>query len=337
MRNRLFIFGLALVSSLAFGINEADLNRDYAALVTPLFSLGTSGKLVGQKGVELRYRAFPRKEGKGVVVIVPGYTENYLKYPELIYDLWTAGYSVYIMDHRGMGLSGRMAANRQVVHVEQLSYYVSDLQKFVDEVVSQDRLADKKYVVAHSMGGLVTAHLMARRPNLFRAAILNAPLLDLNTGKYPRSVAVALATALVDVGRGAHYAPGYGDFDLAKFTLEASPVTQSPTRFSLFRNTLIEHPELRMGGPSARWVKIMLAETRASRVEALAAQMRTPILMFQPGKDTYVLPRGQNIFCGIALDCKKMVFPGAKHETLREKDEFRAPAVKATLEFLDNH
>lgn len=330
-------FSLLFLSTLAFGLAETDLAQDYSRLVTPLFSLGTPGTFTGQRDIPLQYRAFPRKEGKGVIVIVPGYTESFLKYQELIYDLWNAGFGVYIFDHRGMGLSGRMLKNPQIVHVEKFQYYVDDLAKFVDEVVLRDPLSSKLYVIGHSLGGLVSAHLMALRPQLFRAGLLSAPLLDMNTGKYARPVAVALSNALVLIGRGNEYAPGFKDFNLNEFQLENSPVTQSQMRFDLFKDTLAKFPKIQMGGPDASWVKLLLKETEGKRIETLGGKVRTPILMFQPTIDGYANPLGMNRFCGAAWECRKMVIAGGKHETFREKDAYRAPALKATLDFFESH
>lgn len=334
---RFFSLFFLFLSSLALGLPETDLARDYAKLVTPLFSLGTPGTIAGKAGVPLRYRAFPRGEGKGVIVLVPGYSESLVKYQETIYDLWSAGYSVYAMDHRGMGLSGRWLSNPQVVDIDRFEYYVDDLQKFIDDVVSRDALADKKYVVSHSTGGLIVAHLMARRPFLFRGVVLNAPLLDIKTGKYSRTAAVALANTLTAVGRGKHYAPGSGDHDPKTYTLEASTTTQSRVRFDLYKHQLDTIPAIRQGGPSVAWVRTILRETRSGRVEALGNRMRTPILMLQMGVDAYVHARGQNLFCGAAVDCRKLIFPSAKHEIFREKDEYRAPAMRAVLDFLSSH
>ncbi len=331
------VLSLAFFSTLTFGLAETDLEKDYARLVTPLFSLGTPGTLAGQRDLPLQYRAFPRKEGKGVVVIVAGYTESFLKYQELIYDLWNAGYGVYIMDHRGMGLSGRMLKNPQIVHVEKFQYYIDDLQKFVDEVVSRDPLSSKLYVIGHSLGGLVTAHLIALRPQLFRAAILSAPLFDMNTGKYPRPVAVALSKALVLAGQGQKYAPGFKDLDLSEYLLDNSPTTQSQVRFDLFKDTLAKLPKIQMGGPDASWVSLLLKETEAKRIETLGGKVRAPVLMLQPTIDGYANPLGMNRFCGAAWDCHKLVIAGGKHETFREKDAYRAPALKAALDFFNAH
>jgi lysophospholipase len=328
---------LWLASSFAFGLSEAELEKDYSRLVTPLFSLGTPGTIIGAKGVGLRYRAFPRSEGKGVIVIVPGFSESFLKFPELIYDLWNAGYGVYLMDHRGMGMSGRTLANPQLVHVEKFEHYVTDLGQFIDEVVLRDPMASKLYLYAHSTGGLIGAHFLAKRPQLFRAAILSAPLLDMDTGKYSRIAAVALANTLLFAGYGEAYAPGYADLDLSTFTLENSATTQSAVRFNIYKETLQSVPQIQMGGPTVWWAKQVLDLTEVNRVEALGGLIRTPMLMLQPSNDSLVKPRGQNRFCGAAWDCRKLVVLGAKHELYREKDIYREPSLKASLEFFESH
>ena len=78
------------------------------------------------------------------LVLVQGYTENFMKQIELIKDLYEQlGVDVFAVDHRSQGLSGRVvwpespdkAPDTQLVWVNSFEDYVEDLLQFVERVV----------------------------------------------------------------------------------------------------------------------------------------------------------------------------------------------------------
>ncbi|MDE6965055.1 MAG: alpha/beta hydrolase, partial [Lachnospiraceae bacterium] len=56
---------------------------------------------------KLYYEAYCPKEEKGAIVISHGFSESIEKYKEVIYYFVSAGYRVYLADHRGHGRSLR--------------------------------------------------------------------------------------------------------------------------------------------------------------------------------------------------------------------------------------
>src|SRR4030095_13442910 len=98
--------------------------------------------------LQIKYITFVQPDmssAKGAIVIASGRTEAYLKYKELIFDLWNNGYSIYIHDHRGQGSSDRelgVKSSPQKGHVEKFNFFVSDLRKFVTDVVEKDQHAN---------------------------------------------------------------------------------------------------------------------------------------------------------------------------------------------------
>ncbi len=324
---------LSFMSVLAFAVTETSYDQALRETVTPFFERGVQGSLEGVEGLNVHYRVFRREGERGSVVFVPGFSETVLKYPELIYDLWNAGYSVYTVDLRGMGLSGRSLTNRQIVHVENFHHYADDLERFVDRVVPAGA-SDRRYIMTHSTGGWVAAQLMARRPNLFRAAVLAAPLFELATGSVPRFVAHNLASAAVSAGRGSHYATGYGDFNLETYRFQGNTNTHSDVRFAAYRAVLAATPAIQMGGPSFQWLKLALEATATAVIEPLSPRVTTPVLLLQAGQDSWVRAGGQNLFCRRAQRCEKQVFAGAYHEILRETDDIRDEALSAAFSFM---
>jgi len=62
-------------------------------------------------GVKIAFCQVLQADAKQAVVISNGRVESYLKYQELIFDLYQQGYSVFALDHRGQGLSDRITDN----------------------------------------------------------------------------------------------------------------------------------------------------------------------------------------------------------------------------------
>jgi lysophospholipase len=292
------------------------------------------GAFAGAGGAAIAYRAAVVPDAVGAVLLLTGYTESYLYYDELIADLRARRYSVYAMDHRGMGLSSRLAANPQIVHVERFSDYVDDAEAFVAGVVRAE-WSGPLYFFGHSTGALVGAELLARRPAWFAAAALSSPLFDVNTGNVPRFVAASAASAATALGLGARYAPGYGDVGMDSRRFETNKVTHSRERWDAHEQVLRAHPELLMGGPSNRWVEVVLAETES--VEALARQVTTPVVVFQAGEDHFVRNPPQETFCRLTTSCRLVRFDAAFHELVRELDPVRSALMDETLRHFAAH
>jgi lysophospholipase len=91
-------------------------------------------------------------QAKGVLIISPGQTESSLKYAEVLYDLKDLGYSIYIIDHRGQGLSDRTLPGTTLSHVNRFKDYVDDFTTFVKDVVHPENYRHS-VIIAHSMGG----------------------------------------------------------------------------------------------------------------------------------------------------------------------------------------
>ena len=297
------------------------------------------GTFKGQGGLTVAFESVVVPEARGAIVILSGYTESYRYYDDLIADLVKENYSVYIMDHRGMGRSGREVANRQIVHTKNFEDYVLDAEAFVDAVVKSPTASDTTeplYLLAHSMGGFVGAELLAKRPDLFRAASLSAPLMMLNFGAWPDWLAHAVVTAAVKLRFGDRYAVGYHDFDPRKYVFPGNGTTHDEARFGVKLRGYIDNPDLVMGGPSNSWVQAMIEATNAA--VGLGTRIKTPFVLFQAGDDRFVAALGQDRLCDEAKDfCRKVVFKTAWHEIIRETDDVRSVFLKETLALFAAH
>ncbi|MCJ8219393.1 alpha/beta fold hydrolase [Aeromonas jandaei] len=291
------------------------------------------GEFKGKDGVAIRYAALRQEKVDRAILIVNGRVESYLKYQELAWDLWRQGYSLYLIDHRGQGMSGRMLSDHNKGYVDQFDDYVVDMKQFHDQIIMADKPA-KLFLLAHSMGGAISARYLERWPDDIRAAVLSSPMLGINLGGLPKWLAKGLATTIGTVGGWfgePPYGPGQGPYQDHGFA--DNELTHSQSRYQAFRQIYEQHPQIKLGGATAHW--IYQGITGADAAIADAGAIKTPLLLLQAGNDSVVDNAAQDAFCTKA-SCeggKPLRIEGAWHELFIESDDKRQPALTAMLDF----
>jgi lysophospholipase len=268
-----------------------------------------------------------------------------LKYRELIYDLFQAGYSLYILDHRGQGFSGRILTNSQIGHVEHFDDYVTDLKTFVDHMVrpSQENLGAGRgplFLLAHSMGGCIASLYLEKYPRDFQAAVLCSPMHQPSTGFIPEDLARMVAERKDIIGKEKCYALGKGPYLDTPYDGIRDPrdsaLTHSKSRFEEVRALYNANPHVKVGGPSFQWVAEAIHAGKRARENS--GLIEVPVLLLQAGDDAIVSPSGQEIFRANARDrCTMEKIPGAYHELFIESEVYRDLTVRYILDFLKNH
>lgn len=287
----------------------------------------------GKDGVTIRYAALRQAKVDRAILIVNGRVESYLKYQELVWDLWRQGYSLYLIDHRGQGLSDRLLADPEKGYVDQFDDYVLDLKQFHDEVIAQDQPA-KLFLLAHSMGGAISARYLERWPGDIEAAVLSSPMMGINLGGLPKWLAKGLAATIGTVGGWLGeppYGPGQGPYESHGFA--DNGLSHSAARYQAFRELYEQRPQIKLGGATAHWIYQGL--TGADAAVAEAGAIKTPLLLLQAGDDGVVDNAAQDAFCALAR-CeggKPLRIEGAWHELFMEADPQRQAALNATLAF----
>ncbi len=291
------------------------------------------GAFKGKDGVTIRYAALRQAKVDRAILIVNGRVESYLKYQELAWDLWRQGYSLYLIDHRGQGLSDRLLADPEKGYVDQFDDYVLDLKQFHDEVIAQDQPA-KLFLLAHSMGGAISARYLERWPGDIEAAVLSSPMMGINLGGLPKWLAKGLAATIGTVGGWLGeppYGPGQGPYESHDFA--DNGLSHSEARYQAFRELYEQRPQIKLGGATAHWIYQGL--TGADAAVAEAGAIKTPLLLLQAGDDGVVDNAAQDAFCALA-HCeggKPLRIEGAWHELFMEADPQRQAALNATLAF----
>ena len=314
--------------------SEADVETRYPTQILPFYMTGKAGTFAGQTGVPINYRIFTVSNEKGAIVLLPGRTEPILKFAETIQDLTSQGYSVYAMDHRGQGASGRMLSNPQMGYVEFFKDYISDVDTFVQTVV-RTTAHPHLFLLAHSMGGGISGMYLYEHPDVFEAVVLSSPMFQINTAPFPAGLAADLSLTDCGFSNGQSYAIGQADFDPnQKFTDAGNDVTRSQARYNVKMQMFADNPTQRLGGVTYHWLCESLTAT--SHVQTVGSASTTPTLIFKAGNDDIVVTAAADTYCNAASQCQTKTYPDSYHEVLSERDAIRNDALMRTVRFF-NH
>lgn len=304
------------------------------------------GEFPGVDGVPICFVRFSAPSHNRLVVVFPGRIESYVKYGEVAYDLFQAGYDVLIMDHRGQGRSGRMLQDGHRGHVLRFTDYVDDVEQFWLRYVQPDAPAKdlasvdpsprytRVFAIAHSMGGAILAHFLARRSQAFDAVALCAPMCGIRLPLPGWLAARVVNWAERYPGIRDYYAIGTGQWRPLPYLV--NPLTHSRERYRRSLRFYADDPQLRVGGPTYHWVREAMQAGR--ELITLAAQITTPLLLLQAHDDIVVDNRSQHDFCQALAQAghpcvggEPQIIAGARHELLFEQDEIRAQVFTQIL------
>jgi len=321
---------------LALALPESDLSIVREGIRNlPKFS--TAHRFTGRGGLSIHSLEFTfSANAQGpVVVIVPGRGESSGKYFETAYDLGQGGVSsVFVIDHRGQGFSGRMLPDPQKGHVEDFADYTADLSRWIDEIVLPRSSGRRIVLVAHSMGGAITAKYLASISGTplsmrFSALLLSSPMFGISwAGSWLERLAEASCKNRSPTCNS--YVQGTGPYDPTKDTFEANLWTSSLVRFRINREFYATYPDTIVTGPTWGWLRQALLAMKSLRAQRNLA-MPFPIFLFSAGADRIVDNAEEALFCQAQADCTFETLPNAQHSLLEEKDEWRSRVIEKIL------
>ena len=315
---------------------------------------GYFGSFNGADNINIHYAKFIQQktypehdapsQKKQSIILLPGRGESYVKYRELAFDLYHQGYNIFIIDHRGQGLSGRLLSNPDKGYVKKFQDYIDDLRYFIEEIISDD-CVDKPYLLAHSMGGAIAVRFMQDWPNVIKAAVISSPMLGFHAGFLPISFAKSIVTTQLTLNHFITQEPWYflGQKDYAPLSFSKNNLTHCQSRYAISENWLAENKNIQLGGVTAHWLKECVKAQ--DEIFAKLPQLTTPILLLQAGEDSVVSLRAQTDFCRKlhALQPKScpsdvpVIIEGAYHELFFEIDEYRSKAIEKSLSWFKKH
>lgn len=244
-------------------------------------------------GLALSTWHYPAPAPRARVVLVHGYADHVGRYPHVIEALTGAGYDVHALDLRGHGRSEGVRG-----HVLRFQEYLDDLDLFLAEL-PRDPLP--RFLIGHSLGGLLSLRYVLERPDAFAALAASSPYLHLATDVPFLKEAVATAAS--------HLAPTL----LTKSPIEAKALSHDPVMVQAY----VDDP-LVFKTFNARW----FFQARQAQEEVLerAAEIRLPVLMLLGSADPIAAPeRGRRVFDRLGSPDKTLkVYDGFLHEVFNE-------------------
>lgn len=273
-------------------------------------------------GTEIRAAVWPAAAGTpahGTVLIFPGRTEYIEKYGAAAGVYTAEGYAVLTLDWRGQGLTDRAFPDRRLGHVLDFAEYQRDLAAALNLAAWLD-LPGRTFLVAHSMGGCIGLRALHEGLDV-AAAAFSAPMWGVQMEWWEPPLAWVSAFAAPLPGLGGKLTPRTTlDHALYANPFEGNMLTSDRAMWDLMRRQLDTHPDLILGGPTLRWLRAALFETRALR---RMAPPDVPAVAFLGTNERIVEPGPIRALMAAWPGGRLEIVRNAEHEILMERREVR--------------
>lgn len=284
-------------------------------------------------GLRIRVGHWPMQNAKGTVLIFPGRTEFVEKYGVTAQALQDAGYASLAVDWRGQGIADRMLDDRMIGHVGRFSDYQLDVQATVDHAKALG-LPRPYYLLAHSMGGCIGLRALHNGLDV-NAVMFSAPMWGVAMAPLVRPGAWVMSTIAMKLGHADRLTPGQStDSYVLRDPFKGNTLTNDPDVWEQFRQQLIAHPELGLGGPSLRWVYESLHEMLTL---SKMPSPETPCLTYLGTNEAIVSPQRIKDRMARWSNGTLRVIDGGQHEMLMDKPAMRDMVLAETVAHFEAH
>lgn len=293
----------------------------------------TSGSFDSFDGTTIHYDQYVHPDAKASIVISHGFTEFGEAYEEVIYYFLRNHYSVFTLDHRSHGYSERFSEDLSLVTVANFTDFIEDFNCYINEIVRPASKGIPLLLYAHSMGGAIGALYLETYPDIFEAAILSSPMMEIDLGSYPLALTKLICNAFELFGISERYLFGHEEFKgISEFEISGST---SEARYNYVFNHRLKDENFQTSGGSFAWLTTSLKATE--QLIENASLIQVPTLLFQAGQDSLVKPSGQNQFVENASTVQMILVPDSKHEIYRSTNDVLIPYMNTILDFYEEH
>ena len=272
--------------------------------------------------VELRFGLFPA-EGptRGTVCFLQGRGECIERNFETIRDLTNRGFKVATLDWRGQGGSPEAADGLRHGHVGDFSEYVSDFERFMQEVVLPD-CPPPYLLLGNSMGGHIGLRAIAKHA-WFEAAVMVSPFIDIPPAKLPRWFRIMVVKAMTLLCLGKMKVPLFPSRLATADDFGSNRLTSDKARF--MRNVRLwqEAPGLSAIAPTVGWSNAAFKACRKLQALDDTTPLRCPALLVIAGLDSIVSNEATQQFARYVPGSATVMINGAMHDILCERDTYR--------------
>ena len=344
----IILTALVFIPLKAFSVPEKDVNKKTLSWLTQIDAIAQNHSFLGVEQKRIHYSIFhfeseSHPPQRGGIVISPGRTEPSLKYIELAYDFMKKGfYPAYVIDHRGQGASERLLQpeiNGGPGHLDRWERAVSDFTQFVHEIVLLRHSPEKPlFLITSSMGSMIAGHYLTqhRAREVFSATVMGSPMIDIDfpgldflVWSYVRSKCDE-----EEEGEGCvQYAPTGHHYSEKDRNFNDNDLTHSEIRYSFFTRLLNTYPQLQLGSPTNGW--IVQAMQGAQRLQDIASDILSPLLIFRAELESVVNKGAMGSFCRSVPSCEIEEVPNAFHEVWHEVDPARSQAIDSSIRLFE--
>ncbi|WP_433622585.1 alpha/beta hydrolase [Nocardia sp. CA-120079] len=263
-------------------------------------------------GSRIAWRAWlPDTTAHAVIVLVHGVAEHSGRYAHVGKRLADNGFAVYALDHLGHGKSAGNNAN------------IGSMAGSADNVAEMLKIASRehpdvpRFLLAHSMGSLITLYLAVRAPIDVDGIVLSAPPLDIAVGNLLQRLLGPLLS---------RFAPNVG-----VLKLDSSMISRDPEVVRAYDND----PLVFRGMLPARTGMEMLNATEF--VKSRLDQLTVPLLVLHGTADAIAAPSSTDLIEQGAgsKDLTVIRYEGLYHEVFNEPEQDKVLAD--VLEWLRAH
>lgn len=248
---------------------------------------------------------------KGVVFIVSGLGEHSGRYDSVALRFTDAGYACFSVDNQGAGGSEGVR-----LYVESFAHFVDDIQLFIHHVmIKYPELTQlPRFLLGHSMGGLIATHVAMRDPEYFNGVVLSGPAFGTQVfNPIVESVLSFFASVM----------PKFPVMRLSAEEVSANKaVTELVQQDPFYSNAMMR---ARFGRET------LLAQKWVFDHVKVGDKTTFPLLLVHGEKDTLCLPERSQKFHDEATSTDKTIkfYADARHEVLTElcRDEVMADVL----------
>jgi lysophospholipase len=306
-------------------------DENYIDAIEEFYNNGEADYFTGKDSIQIYYKTFKQDALESPAILISsGRSEGAVKYKELIYDLYNNGFSIYIHDHRGQGLSGRMTEDPHMGYIDTFQFYIDDMKYFYDTVLKTEN-HKKKYLLSHSMGGTVAMTYLEQNPNDFNAAAFVSPMLGL--------ISKTCNAVKFLVRKEPKYAMGMGKYRLDKIPFEINKLTGSEIRFNRIIDAFAKEPKAKLGGSTYQWVQNSCEQF--DYIFENISTIETPFILFSSENESIVSTKAHQQFMEDAhllnKTCEAFLVENALHELFIEKDEQRIETINQIFKFYSKY
>lgn len=244
------------------------------------------------------FRTWKVDQPVGAIVLIHGLGEHCQRYDHVAAALNKAKFSVYSMDLPGHGQSEGLRG-----HIDSFNEY-SDSTLILLHKAEQELPQVPKFLIGHSMGGLIATQFLLEYQDRFRGAILSGPAIQ--SPQEPPAWQIAVIKSVAQI------------FPKAKMlALDATGISKDPEVVEKYMNDpLISQEKL-----SARFLVAMTGAM--NEVKARCNEITLPLLLMHGSLDPMTSPEGTDFLYqnSKSSDKEKHIWDGLLHEIFNEPEK----------------